>query len=275
MNGISQSAASQHLRELERTIEVRLLDRSTRPLTLTPAGRLYYEMCRDVLRRREEFTASLGRLKSQLEGSVRVASIYSVGLSEMSRLEAEFSRKFPQAHLHVEYLRPEKVFEAVLNDQADLGLVSYPEPTKEIAVLPWREEEMVLAAAPGHPCSKLGVVRPEDLTGQDLIGFDEDLPIRHGVDRFLREHGVEMNLVMHFDNIQMIKEAVALGSGVSLLPERSLKAELDQGRLVAVTLRAPGLFRPVGIIHRRRRKFSRAVAAFLELLEGEPVPAVS
>ena len=275
LNGISQSAASQHLGELERTLEVRLLDRSTRPLTLTPAGRLYYEMCRDVLRRREEFAASLGRLKSQVEGSVRVASIYSVGLSEMSRLEAEFSRKFPQARLHVEYLRPEKVFEAVLNDQADLGLVSYPEPTKEIAVLPWREEEMVLAAAPGHPLSKLSVVRPQDLRGQDLIGFDEDLPIRRGVDRFLREHGVEMNLVMHFDNIQMIKEAVALGSGVSLLPGRSLKAELDQGRLVAVALSAPGLFRPVGIIHRRRRKFSRAVAAFLELLAGEPVPAGS
>ena len=270
LNGVSQSAASQHLGEVERLLEVRLLDRSTRPLTLTPAGRLYYEMCRDSLRRRDEFNAALGRLKSHVEGSVRVASIYSVGLSEMSRLESEFARKFPQAHLHVEYLRPEKVFEAVVNDQADLGLVSYPEPTKEIAVIPWREEEMVLAVAPGNPLAERRAVRPEDLRGADFVGFDEDLPIRRGLDRFLRDHGVEVNMVMHFDNIQMIKEAVALGSGVSILPARSLKAEIDQGRLVAVTLDAPGLCRPVGIIHRRRQKFSRPVAAFLELLEAKP-----
>jgi len=270
MNGISQSAASQHVGEVERVLEVRLLDRGTRPLTLTPAGRLYYDLCRDALRRKDEFNTALGRLRSQVEGSVRVASIYSVGLSEMSRLEAEFLRKFPQARLQVEYLRPEKVFEAVVNDQADLGLVSYPEPTKEIAVIPWREEEMVLAIAPGHALSDLAVARPEDLRGQDYICFDEDLPIRREVDRFLRDHGVQVNQVMHFDNIQMIKEAVALGSGVSILPERNLRAEVDRGRLVAVTLAAPGLFRPVGIIHRRRHKFSRAVAAFLDLLKARP-----
>jgi len=73
-------------------------------------------------------------------------------------------------------------------------------------------------------------------------------------------------MVMHFDNIQMIKEAVALGSGVSILPARSMQAEIEQGRLVAVGLEAPGLVRPVGIVHRRRKKFNRAAQAFLELL---------
>ncbi|MBI4877956.1 MAG: LysR family transcriptional regulator [Acidobacteria bacterium] len=271
LNGISQSAASQHLGEVERSLEVKLLDRSTRPLTLTAAGRLYYEMCRDVLRRREELNSSLGRLKSQVEGSVRLASIYSVGLSEMSRLETEFARRFPQAHLHVEYLRPEKVFEAVLNDQADLGLVSYAEATKEITVIPWRDEEMVVAASPRHPLATLAVVRAGDLHERDFIGFDEDLPIRREVDRFLRERGAAVSVVMHFDNIQMVKEAVALGSGVSILPARSLRAEIDQGRLVSIPLEAPGLCRPVGIIHRRRQKFTRAVAAFLDLLEAKPV----
>ena len=273
LNEISQSAASQHLGEVERSFGVRLLDRSTRPLTLTPAGRLYYEMCRDMLRRRDEFNTSLGRMKAQVEGSVRVASIYSVGLSEMSHLEGEFARRYPQAQLHVEYLRPEKVFEAVLDERADLGMVSYAEPTKEIAVIPWREEEMVVAVAPRHVLAGRSVVHPEDLNGQDFVGFDEDLPIRREVDRFLREHGVEVSRVMHFDNIQMIKEAVALGSGISILPARSLKAEIDQGRLVPVTLEAPGLVRPIGIIHRRRQKFTRAVAAFLELLEAKPVLA--
>src|SRR5579863_5850109 len=78
MNGVSQSAASQHLQELEREFGATLLDRSTRPLTVTGAGRMYLEMCRDVLRRRDEFEAALGRFKNDVDGSVRVASIYSV-----------------------------------------------------------------------------------------------------------------------------------------------------------------------------------------------------
>lgn len=273
MNGISQSAASQQLAEAERLYGVRLLDRGTRPLTLTPAGRLYYEMCRDVLRRRDEFHAALGRMKKQVEGEVRVASIYSVGLSEMTGLEAEFSRKFPLARLVVEYLRPEKVIEAVLNDRADLGLVSYPEASKKIAAIAWRKEEMVLAVAPGHALAGRKVARPEELAGLEFVGFDEDLPIRREVDRFLRENGIEVKLTKHFDNIQTIKEAVALGPGVSILPRNNLRAEVEQGRLVAVALSAPGLYRPVGIIHRRRQKFSPAVSAFLELLEAHPAPA--
>ena len=121
LNDISQSAASQHLQELEEQLGIPLLDRSTRPLTVTEAGKLYLEMCRDVLRRQDEFQAALERMKAEVEGTVRVASIYSVGLSEMSQLEQEFSRRYPEAHLNVEYLRPEKVYEAVVTDRADLG----------------------------------------------------------------------------------------------------------------------------------------------------------
>ena len=138
MNGISQSAVSQYLQELEEQMGMTLLDRSSRPLTVTEAGRLYLEMCRDILSRRDEFQLAVDLLKGEVEGTVRVASIYSVGLSELSRLEKEFIRLYPQARIEVEYLRPEKVYEAVATDQADLGLMSYPEPTKEVTVIPWR-----------------------------------------------------------------------------------------------------------------------------------------
>jgi len=87
------------------------------------------------LRRKEEFEVTLDRLKQQVEGTVRVASIYSIGLSEMAQLEEEFSKRQPQAQLTVEYLRPEKVYSSVLADEADLGLVSYAEPSREITVI--------------------------------------------------------------------------------------------------------------------------------------------
>ena len=270
LNAISQSAASQHIQELEKSLSVKLLDRSTRPLTVTPAGRLYLDLCRDILRRREEFDAALSNLAGDVEGTVRVASIYSVGLSEMWRLEAEFARRWPEAVLRVDYLRPERVYEAVGTDQADLGLVSYPEPTREVAVIDWRSEEMVVACAPGHPLTRYREIDPTELNGVEFIAFDEDLPIRREVDRYLRDRDVTVNLNMHFDNLQMIKEAVMLGSGVSIAPARILQAEMEAGRLVAIPLVAPRLYRPLGIIHRRRKKFNRATQQFLSLLQEIP-----
>jgi DNA-binding transcriptional LysR family regulator len=267
LNDISQSAASQHIQELERDMDVALLDRSTRPLALTEAGKLYYDLCRDLLRRDDEFRASLGRLK----GRVRVAAIYSVGLSEMSRLEEEFAHRYPDARLEVEYLRPEKVYEAVLMEQADIGLVSYPEPTKELAVLPWREEEMVVAATPSHPLAGRPVLGPADLAGAEFVAFDSDLPIRHSIDRYLRDHGVEVSAAMHFDNIPMMKEAVVLGTAISILPARIMQAEIAQGRLVAIPIE-PRLFRPLGIVRRKKKQLTPAAQAFLELLQEHPEP---
>jgi DNA-binding transcriptional LysR family regulator len=206
-----------------------------------------------------------------VEGTVRVASIYSVGLSELSRLEKEFLRRYPQARIEVQYLRPEKVYEAVVTDRADIGLLSYPEATKEVTVLPWRQEQMAIAASPYHPLAKDSEVRPQDLDGVDFIGFDEDLPIRKDIDRFLREHHVHVNVTLHFDNIQMIKEAVAHGSGVSIMPARVMEEEVAQGRLVPIRIAGFELFRPVGIVHRRKKRFHRAGQALLELLQGSPV----
>jgi len=254
---------------VERRLGLPLFDRSKRPLELTPAGRLYAEFCRDVLHREEVFGLALESLKGDIAGTVRVASIYSIGLSEMSRLQDEFSTRYPASNLAVEYMRPDKIYDSVLNDSSDLGLVSYPESSRDIAAIPWRQEEMQLAVAPGHPLAARSEAYPADLNGQDYIAFDEDLSIRRELDRFLRAQGIEIRPVMHFDNIGMIKEAVALGSGVSILPARTMQAEIAQGRLVAVPLHAPELVRPVGVVHRRRKKFNRATQAFLELLGSQ------
>ncbi|MDQ6758480.1 MAG: LysR family transcriptional regulator [Acidobacteriota bacterium] len=270
MNGISQSAASQQLQELEQSAGVALLDRATRPLAVTEPGKLFLDMCRDILRRRDEFQADLDSWSERVSGRVSVASIYSVGLSEWSQLETEFKRRNPEVIIDIEFLRPERVYEAVAADRADLGLVSYPEPTRDIQVIPWRQEEMVLAVSPYHALANKSEVVPQDLEGADFIGFDEDLPIRRGIDRFLREHRVRVNLTLHFDNLQMIKEAVAHGSGVSIVPARIMEAEIAQGRLVPIPIAAPDLFRPLGIIHRRKKRFHRAAQAFLDLLQERP-----
>ena len=90
-------------------------------------------------------------LKGAIEGTFRVASIYSIGLSEMPRLREQFAQVCPDVQLHVEYLRPNKVYEAVLGDQADIGFISYPESNRgsDDDSVARRADEV--AAHPSHP----------------------------------------------------------------------------------------------------------------------------
>jgi DNA-binding transcriptional LysR family regulator len=188
----------------------------------------------------------------------------------MTQLEAEFTSRYPRTQLQVQYLRPERIYAAARTDEVDLGIVSYPEPAKDLAVIPWRDEEMVVAAAPSHAIASQARVKPDELNGVEFIGFDPDLPIRREVDRYLKDQGVAVTVTMHFDAIPMVKEALALGSGVSILPKRMLKTEIEQRRLVAIRLGPPGLVRPLGVIVRKKKKLNRATQAFLELLQQEP-----
>jgi DNA-binding transcriptional LysR family regulator len=269
LNDLSQSAASQALSELERELGTLLFDRCHRPLRITPAGKLYLEYCRDVLRRHDELQASLDVLKDRVNGTVRVASIYSVGLSEMSEIEARFAERFPDAELTVQYLRPERVWDAVVHDQADLGLMSYAESSREVVALPWRDEEMVVACAPDHALAIHESVRISAIAGQAFVGFDDDLPIQGQIDRYLREHRVEVDITLRFDNIEMIKQAVAHGAGVSIMPERVMREDMLQGRLMALRLEPAELYRPVRIVHRRRKVFNEVTAGLLEMLKEE------
>ncbi|MFL6353988.1 MAG: LysR family transcriptional regulator [Bryobacteraceae bacterium] len=271
INGITQSAASQRIRELETQLDVELFDHSRRPLTVTSAGKLYLDYCRDVLRRHDELESELRGLRKDAHGTVRLAAIYSVGLSEMSEIEARFGERFPDAELRVSYLRPEKVHEAVVEDAADLGLMSYAESSREVVALPWREEEMVVAVAPNHPLSERMSIPASALEGELFVGLDEDLPINNQIERYLREHKVNVEMALHFDNLQMVKEAVAHGAGISIIPKRTMREELVQGRMIALRLDPAELYRPVRIIHRRRKVFSDVGRDFLALLREEEV----
>jgi DNA-binding transcriptional LysR family regulator len=103
-----------------------------------------------MLRREEDFVAELDEIKDSAQGVVRVASIYSIGLSEMGRLREQFALTCPEASVQIELPRPDNVYDAVMEDHADLGFVSYPENRRDLTVIPWREERMTVAVHPAH-----------------------------------------------------------------------------------------------------------------------------
>jgi len=269
-NGISQSGASQVVHQLERRLNVRLIDRSKRPFVLTPEGEVYYEGCRKLVQRYDALEDQVRTMHEEVSGRVRVVSIYSVGLHHMNRYLQQFLTQYPKANVRLEYQHPHRVYEAVENDQADLGLVSYPRSSRTVEAIPWREEPMVLVCARTHRLATWrGPLAIEELAGENVIGFDSELTIRREIDRVLSGHGAEVNVVMEFDNIETMKRAIEIDAGVAFLPEPTVRREVEAGTLVTVPLTTDELVRPLGIIHRRGKELSSTTRRFIELLQSE------
>jgi DNA-binding transcriptional LysR family regulator len=266
-NGVTQSAASQVVHHLEQRLGVQLINRSTRPLQLTALGRNYYEGCQGLVEQYLELEASIRNAQEELAATVQVAAIYSVGLSDMGQYVERFKAMQPNTTVTIEYLHPDRVIEKVVEGTADIGLVSFPRKSRLLEALPWRDEEMVLACAPSHPLAQGRSVKPAQLDGVAFIGFDRTLTIRKEVDRYLRDHNVSVNVVLEFDNIENIKKAVEISAGVSLLPEPTVRREVDNGALVSRPLANGRLLRPLGIIHHRHHKLSPSALRFIDLLQ--------
>ena len=272
-NDITQSAVSQIVSQLERRMDAQLIDRSTRPLHLTAMGQAFYDGCKSLLTQYDELEASIRSACTEVAGKVEVAAIYSVGLGDMGQYVERFAARHARAQVHIDYLHPDQVVQRVLDGSADLGLVSFPRKTPNLAAIAWREEDMVLACAPKHPLAAHLAVRLQELDGQKFVHFDRNLVIRRRIDRFLREHGAAVEVACEFDNIENIKQAVTIGAGVALLPEPTLRREVQARTLVARPLFGCRFTRPLGIIHRRQR-LTPPARLFLELLlEDSRLPA--
>jgi DNA-binding transcriptional LysR family regulator len=274
-NGISQSSASQVVHQLEVRLGVKLIDRSKRPLVPTSHGKVFFEGCKDLLARYLEVENRVKALEDErnLAGTVRVAAIYSVGLLHMSRYVERFHQDYPEVEARIEYLHPIRVIESVIGGDAELGLVSFPRKWPELTVIPWREEEMVLAVHPSHRLAGLDEVDAAELDGETFVGFESGLPIRRAVDRFLRKHHVHVRVSLEFDNIETIKRAVEVPSGVSIVPGPTVAGEVKAGTLRCVRFKDRRPTRPLAIIHRRSEQLGLAASRFLELLtlaEGSP-----
>ena len=266
-HGVSQPNASQAVHHLEEHLGVQLLDRSRRPFVLTSEGEQYYEGCRKLLIAYDSLERKVRSLHEAAEARVNVASIYSVGLAHMSQFLRDFRTHHPNSDIRLEYLHPDRVIELVETDQVDFGIVSYPEETKGLAALKWRNEPIVVVVPPEHCLATRDRVPLESLAGETLVTFQRGLKIREVLDHEFQLRGVRVEVSSEFDNIEIIKRAVEAGNGISLLPEPTVQQELAAGTLVAVPLSGQQLSRPLGIVYRRDHELSATARRLLEYLQ--------
>jgi DNA-binding transcriptional LysR family regulator len=267
LNLVSQSAVSQQLRALERRYGRRLIDRAPRiGARPTEAGRLLYDEVKPLLERLAALEARLRTRADVVAGTVRVATVYSVGLHTLPRVITQCLGRHPQVNVRLSYRRTNEVYAACLAGEVDLGIVALPARRAGLEVVPLGFDELVVVAPPRHPAARRARCSLAALEGAPFIGFDRDIPTRRLVDGLLRRHGVRVDYVMEFDNVETIKRSVEAGLGLSILPAPTLVAEIQSHRLVGRPPVEGPLHRAIGAIHRRTPEMSVATRAFLGLL---------
>ena len=263
---LSQSAVSQQLAQLELIHKSQLINRKKRPIEMTKAGRLLYQAAADMLERYEQLKNELNTLKSSSASRINVAAIYSIGMHTLPDYIKKFMVSYPNVNVHVEYLIAERIYELLLAGDIDIGLVAVPKKDKRLDVYDFEDELLVLACSPQHPLSAQTQVDIHQLPFERFIGFSKEVPTRVWIDAILSRYNIVIRPVMEFDNIETVKRAVEINSGISILPQTAMLQEINDGRIKAVGFSNEKFYRPTGVIVRKGKILSQAARNFIKLL---------
>lgn len=268
INHITQSAVSQQISSLERQFKALLIERSKK-FRLTREGQVLYDASKHIVQTYETLHTQLQELKDIISGTVRVATIYSIGLHALPPYIKRYLKDYPTVNVHVEYRRANQVYEDVLGNVVDIGLVAYPHQDGKLEIVQLPREPMKLICHPQHALARSKSVKISALAGQNFIAFESDIPTRRAIDKVLREHGVQVVPVMEFDNVETVKRAVEIDAGISIVPVSTIAQEVAKQTLVAIKIDDADLSRPIAAIHKKNKVLSTAMKQFISLLKEE------
>jgi DNA-binding transcriptional LysR family regulator len=263
---LSQSAVSQQLAQLELAHKCQLINRKKRPIELTKEGQLLYLACKDILDRYEQLKNELSTLQKSSVSRINVAAIFSIGMHTLPDYVKKFMVSYADVNVHIEYFSADRIYELVLAGNVDVGLVAVPKRDNKLDVYDFEDELLVLACSPKHPLSHESQVDIHQLQFERFIAFEKDVPTRAWIDGILARYNVVVRPVMEFDNIETVKRAVEINSGISILPQSAILQEVGSGTIKAVSFSNENFVRPTGIIVRKNKILSQAGRYFIELL---------
>ena len=269
LNGITQSAVSQQLRAMEKHFSILIVDRSQKQFRLTREGQKLYESAKEMLYLYDKLNRELQEMKKVISGTIHISTVYSIGLHELPPYVKVFLAKFPEVNIRVEYRRANMVYEDILTNSIDLGLVAYPQKHKQLEVLPFHDDILVLVVSPEHPLAQRNSIDIQDVAGQKFIGFEPDIPTRKATDIIFKEANIEAEPVMEFDNVETVKRAVEINAGIAILPQTTVIREQAQGLLKVLKFNNQTYKRPLALIHRKGRVLTPAIKKLIDLLTSK------
>ena len=267
INNVSQSATSQMITAIEKRFNTHLVERSKKKFRLTREGQMLYEYSKQIVNTYDSLHSNLQQIKDVVSGTLRVATVYSIGLHSLPPFVKRFLKDYPAVNIHVEYRHAEQVYEDVLSNIVDIGLVAYPNNHANLAIVPLKSEPLVLVCPPAHPYSGKSDITLDQLKGANMVGFGTDTPTRKALDKVFRHQKVAVNYKASYDNIETLKRAVEIGTGIAVLPACTVEKEVSAGLLCAIPFQGGTLSRPQGAIYKTTKFMTPAVKHFISVLQ--------
>lgn len=271
LHNISQSAVSQQIAQIELEHKIQLFDRKKRPIELTASGEVFYIACKDILERYNQMASELAQM-SQVSCKIRLAAIFSIGMHTLQPYIKRFISTFPDVNLSVEYNDAQDIYEKLLRGSIDIGVVAMPRRDRNLHVFPFENEPLLLVCSPEHALAAQTEIDIHQIQGEKFVAFAVGVPTRTLTDSILSRYRINLRIMMEFDNIETIKRAVEINTGISILPKPSLRTELAAGTLRAVSFSNEKFYRSTGVVIRKDRALSKAARYLIDLMSENSEP---
>lgn len=267
LNGVTKAAVSQKLRAIERQFKALLIDRSQKRFHVTNEGMRVYNGAKEVLYQYERMVRDLQEMNDVVSGTLSISTIPSIGLHVLPNYLHKFQEDYPAVKVKVKYRRTNLVYEDILNNRTDFGLVAFSESHSQIESIPFLNDQLVLITHPSHPLAQGGDVRLSVLARQEFVGLDPDPggPVHALIKEIFKKY--DLAPIMTFDNIETVKKAVEINAGVAIVPQLTVLQEVKQGILSAMHFKGQKFNRPLAILYRKGRVLMPEMKKFIETLQ--------
>jgi DNA-binding transcriptional LysR family regulator len=265
----TQSAVSIQVAKLEETLGHKLFHRTTKTIELTDAGQIFLRYVEDIKRLLDGAEQELIDLEEMERGRLMISTSDTTACYRIPHILQAYRAKYPRIEIIIRNATSLKTIDLVLRGEIDLGIatLSYLKPGLEMIPLFSRSD--VVICHPNHQLARRKEIFLKDLEQYTCVLLDQNCSSRRILDEACEKAKVKLTIAMELSSIEVVKSFVSINSGISIVPEISIREEVRAGRLVSLGVKDFKLERQtkMGIIYRKDRYLSIAAQHFLKMLK--------
>ncbi len=269
---LTQPTLTKHIRNMEDAVGARVVDRKNAGVCLTPEGRILYGWARRIARLREDAQDKIENLKSGESGHIFLFASTIPATYLIPRFLGLLKKSDPEIRVHIQTGDSEETIQAILGDQAEMGIVGKPSSDRRIRVEPLWDDRLVLAVPADHPWANRACVDLDEISGVPFVMRERGSGTRSALEECLALPGGRplgsFNITCEMGSSEAVKEAILAGLGVSVLSIHAMERELAAGLLAAVPLEHCAIARRFFLIYRKQFRLMRHHRRFLTAINN-------
>lgn len=264
---VSQSAISRQILLLEEELGEPVFHRIGRRIRITAAGESLLQLSHRVFQDLQETVSTISEKRDSLSGTIRLVGGMTVCLYVFPTLLAEVRRVHPHLDLKVTVGSAERSIAMLRSGAGDLGMITLPVEATDLVSVPVLQEELLLITYPAHPLAKKKSIAPADLDKQDFVLFETGSITRRLVEQFFAREGVDPEVIMETENVEIIKAMVRSGLGISIIPSQAAASDVKAGQLFRSRIAGHSLVRQTGWLYPKMSRLPRTVSEVIRIFE--------